>query len=63
MVTKEDVDKALAELVSRWEASRVADKVAYDAAHVAAIADDAYDAAREEYRVLKIVWEFENGKG
>ena len=60
-VTKKDVDKAKAELVSRQYAAYVADKAAYDAAHLAAIADDAYDAAREEYRVLKTVWEFENG--
>ena len=44
-VTKKEVDKAKAELVSRRYAAHVADKVAYDAAHAAAIAADACDAA------------------
>ena len=59
-VTKKEVDKAKAELVSSQYAAYVADKAAYDAAHVAAIAADACDAARNKYRVLKTVREFKN---
>jgi len=61
MVTKKEVDKAEAELVSRQYAAYVADKAAYDAAHVAAIAADACDAARNKHRKLKTVWEYQNG--
>jgi len=60
MVTKKEVDEAKKELVSSQYAAYVADKAAYDAAHVAAIAADACDAARNNYRKLKTVWEFEN---
>jgi len=59
-VNKEDVDKAKEELVSSQYAAYVANKAAYDAAHVAAIAADAVDAARNKHRKLKR--EYDNGR-